>query len=103
MGLAKLSHTVAMILRALNLGYQFGFEIMEATGLPSGTVYPALRRLEHEGLVKSHWESEAAAASERRPARCYYVLTPAGTDAEAAAGKRYPLLSMLPQKAVRTV
>ena len=36
----------AIILSAVSEGHCYGFEIMEATGLPSGTIYPALRRLE---------------------------------------------------------
>jgi DNA-binding PadR family transcriptional regulator len=99
----KLSHTVAIVLKALSLGYQFGFEIMEVTGLPSGTVYPALRRLERDLLVSSSWEAEDDALKESRPARRYYVLTPAGVEAERTATKRYPLLSgVLPQKVVRS-
>ena len=29
---------------------------MDATDLPSGTVYPILRRIEEEGLVRARWE-----------------------------------------------
>ena len=90
-----MSHTVAILLRALSLGYRFGFEIMEATGLPSGTVYPALRRLERDGLVSSKWEAEGKALEEQRPARRYYQLTREGGEAETAATRRYPLLSRL--------
>ncbi len=99
MSSARLSHTVAILLKALSLGYQFGFEIMEVTGLPSGTVYPALRRLERDGLVSSNWEAEAEALKEQRPARRNYVLTRAGKEAESTATKRYPLLSrLIPEK-----
>ncbi len=42
----KLSHTAAMILKAIDAGHVYGFGVMEVTGLPSGTVYPAMRRLE---------------------------------------------------------
>ncbi len=91
--MAHLSHSAALILKALSLGYEFGFDIMEITGLPSGTVYPALRRLERDGLVESHWESEADAASRRRPPRRYHGITENGKAANAAAGDRYPLLS----------
>ena len=42
----KLSHTAAMILQTIHAGQIYGFSVMEATGLPSGTVYPAMRRLE---------------------------------------------------------
>ena len=48
MGQNYLSITVAVILQALENGYQYGFDIMDVTGLPSGTVYPALRRLESD-------------------------------------------------------
>jgi PadR family transcriptional regulator, regulatory protein PadR len=104
MSSGKLSHSVAIILKALSLGYQFGFEIMEVTGLPSGTVYPALRRLERDGLVSSNWEAEDEALKEQRPARRYYELTKVGKEAEMTAVKRYPLLSrLLPEKLVKTL
>ena len=104
MGSGKLSHSVAIILKALSLGYQFGFEIMEVTGLPSGTVYPALRRLERDGMVSSKWEKETEAFEEQRPARRYYELTRVGKEAEMTATKRYPLLSrLLPEKLVKTL
>jgi len=48
---AKLSHTAAMILQAIHAGHIYGFSVMQMTGLPSGTVYPAMRRLERDGLV----------------------------------------------------
>ena len=46
-----LSFTGLFVLQALARGYRFGFDIMEVTGLPSGTIYPALRRLEALELV----------------------------------------------------
>jgi PadR family transcriptional regulator, regulatory protein PadR len=104
MSSGKLSHSVAILLKALSLGYQFGFEMMEVTGLPSGTVYPALRRLERDGLVSSNWEAAEDAVKEQRPARRYYVLTRAGREVESTATKRYPLLSrLIPQKLVKTI
>ena len=42
---AYISFSAAVIMQALANGYQYGFDIMDITGLPSGTVYPALRRL----------------------------------------------------------
>src|ERR1700761_806027 len=95
----RLSHSAALILKALSLGYEFGFDVMEVTGLPSGTVYPALRRLERDNLVISHWETEADANLRRRNARRYYTLTPEGKAANLAAIERYPLLTrLLPEK-----
>ena len=92
---AKLSHTAAMILQALQAGYIYGFSIMEMTGLPSGTVYPAMRRLERDKLIHSHWENQAIADAEQRPPRKYYKLTHAGRSALEASRKRYPLLERL--------
>lgn len=95
----RLSHSAALILKALSLGYCFGFDIMGATGLPSGTVYPALRRLERDGLIVSRWEPEADANAAQRPARRYYEVTHAGKAAALAATERYPLLArLLPEK-----
>ena len=73
-----LTHTSALILQTLGAGYRYGFDVMEATGLPSGTVYPALRRLEQLGLIHSTWEKESKALAEQRPARKYYKLTAPG-------------------------
>src|SRR6266545_4255617 len=91
----KLSHTAAMILHAISAGYVYGFSVMETTGLPSGTVYPAMRRLERDGLIRSEWEAQAIADAELRPARKYYKLTRAGKATLEASHKRYPLLVRL--------
>src|ERR1044071_6700759 len=70
----SLSYSAAVVLQAVANEYRYGFDIMDMTGLPSGTVYPALRRMEEAGLVVSRWESEAAAQREGGPARKYYGL-----------------------------
>jgi DNA-binding PadR family transcriptional regulator len=92
---AKLSHTAAMILQALDAGFVYGFSIMEMTGLPSGTVYPAMRRLERDDLIRSHWEKQSIADAEQRPPRKYYKLTVAGKATLEASRRRYPLLERL--------
>ena len=91
----SLSHSAAVILQAVANGYQYGFDIMDVTGLPSGSVYPALRRMEQVGLIDSKWEREGLAQDEGRPPRRYYEVTQAGTDALAAALKRYRLIERL--------
>jgi PadR family transcriptional regulator, regulatory protein PadR len=88
----KLSYTVAIILQALANGYQYGFDIIDVTGLPSGTVYPALRRFEEAGLCDSRWESDEVAEREQRSPRRYYELTKEGREALAEALKRYRAL-----------
>ena len=85
MGRTNLSPGSVSILHAIASGSRFGFDIMAATGLTSGTVYPALDRLESLRLVASSWEDEAAAHAEGRPARRYFRLTHAGADALRAA------------------
>jgi PadR family transcriptional regulator len=84
-----LTYTTALVLRALALGRHHGFDIMTATGLPSGTVYPILRRLDLEGLVGSRWEAAAIAQDAQRPPRRYYELTPAGRAVLAEARARF--------------
>lgn len=88
----KLTHTSALILQIISAGYRYGFDIMDATGLPSGTVYPALRRLEQYALIQSKWEKASEAMAQQRPARKYYKLTGFGEQTLAKAVKRYPLL-----------
>src|SRR5712672_3447266 len=92
---AKLSHTAAMILQSISAGYVYGFSLMEVTGLPSGTVYPAMRRLERDELIRSQWEQQSIADAEQRPPRKYYKLTRAGKMTLESSRKRYPLLAKL--------
>jgi PadR family transcriptional regulator, regulatory protein PadR len=73
-------HLDGLLLASLEPGPRHGYAIMEAlrTGsggqfdLPTGTIYPALRRLERAGLVHGTW----AEAGGRR--RRVYELTAAG-------------------------
>ena len=91
----KLTHTATMILQAIDAGHIYGLSIMEATGLPSGTVYPALRRLERDALIRSSWESQKLADAEGRPLRKYYKLSRSGKTRLESAQSRYPLLAAL--------
>jgi PadR family transcriptional regulator len=92
MGKRFLTYATATILNAVANGYSYGFDIVDMTGMPGGTVYPALRRLEDLGLLTSTWEKGHVAEAELRPRRKYYELTRAGRDALADAVKRYRLL-----------
>jgi DNA-binding PadR family transcriptional regulator len=89
---AYLSYSATAILQAVANGYQYGFDIMDVTGLPSGTVYPALRRLEDSGHVESKWEKHEIAQKNLRPPRKYYEVTREGEAALAEAVRRYRLL-----------
>jgi len=81
-------HLDALLLAALENGPRHGYAVMEAlrqaTGgrldLPTGTIYPALRRLEDAGLITGSW---SVVAGRRRRA---YRLTAAGV--RALSGKR---------------
>jgi len=55
----------------------YGLEISKLAGLPSGTLYPILARLEQAGWIESEWESIDPAVAGRRPRR-YYHLTGEG-------------------------
>src|SRR5689334_1418488 len=82
-----------MVLMAVYRNYRYGFDISDATGLPSGTVYPVLRRLEDAGLLRSRWEPHQTARAEQRPPRRYYAVTGSGTQAVRDAMERYPSLA----------
>ncbi|BCB76368.1 hypothetical protein GCM10022251_24330 [Phytohabitans flavus] len=55
---------------------RYGLDLMKATDMPSGTLYPILARLRDAGWVRAEWEQPDPDAS--RPARRYYRLTPEG-------------------------
>jgi DNA-binding PadR family transcriptional regulator len=94
-GAPALSYTALFVLQALARGHRFGFDVMEVTGLPSGTVYPALRRLEAVELVRSDWEPDRDARQNGRPRRRYYELTAAGRRRLVDAETRYRALTRL--------
>ena len=58
---------------------QYGYSLLKRLSdrsleLDQGTLYPLLRRLESQGLLKSDWKIE-----ESRPRR-YYVISPEGQE-----------------------
>jgi DNA-binding PadR family transcriptional regulator len=81
-------HLDGLLLAALEDGPRHGYAVIETLrdgssgqfDLPTGTVYPALHRLEAAGLVRSGWS--VVAGRRRRE----YQLTDAGRD--ALAGRR---------------
>src|SRR5262245_3622577 len=70
-----------LILKAVSLGKLHGYGVLlrieQITGgalqIQQGALYPALYRLEAQGLIDSEW----GVSDNKRPAR-YYQLTPAG-------------------------
>lgn len=81
-------HLDGLLLAALEAGPRHGYAVKEALressggriDLPTGTVYPALRRLEQAGLIRGAWDTAAGRA------RRTYKLTAAGR--RALAGRR---------------
>jgi Predicted transcriptional regulators len=81
-------HLDALLLSALDGGPRHGYAVREALregsggriDLPTGTIYPALRRLEQAGLISGTWDTTAS-----RPRRTYR-LTAAGR--RALSGER---------------
>jgi DNA-binding PadR family transcriptional regulator len=75
---------------------------MDVTGLPSGTVYPVLRRLEREKAVESEWEDEAdARAAGRRRRRIYRLNASGQTLAEQARQRLVDTQRVLADAALR--
>lgn len=70
---------------------RYGLELMKATGLPSGSLYPILARLERAGWVRSRRE-RIKKADKARPPRRYYELT-----AEGLAAARHELAALADQ------
>ena len=98
----RLTYPTTLVLQALLHGHHHGFDVMDATALPSGTVYPILRRLEAEGCVRSHWEKEGEARKEQRPPRRYYELTSQGRSLAHEAATRYRALDDVTPAAARS-
>jgi DNA-binding PadR family transcriptional regulator len=73
-------HLGGMLLAILERGPRHGYSIIESLrassggqfDLPTGTVYPALHRLERAGLIHAHWDENGGRK------RRVYELTAAG-------------------------
>jgi len=90
--LKPLSLSALAVLGAVSRSIRYGFDIMDTTDLPSGTVYPVLGRLERDGYVRSKWESQTIAQREKRPPRRYYEITASGSRALADSVEHYRTL-----------
>jgi DNA-binding PadR family transcriptional regulator len=93
--LFSLTYPTAAVLLAIRHGHRYGFDVMDVTGLPDGTVYPILRRLERRGVLRGAWEDEAVARADQRPPRRYYRLTPVGEAALPEILERFPVLERI--------
>lgn len=84
----ELSVAALSVLHAVATGTTHGFDIIDVTGLPGGTVYPALSRMERDGLLRSDWENVETARADGRPPRRNYRATPQGVRALNSALER---------------
>ena len=84
-----------LILKAVSLKPLHGYGVLlrirqisgEALEIPQGSLYPALYRLEHQGLIVAEWGQ-----SENNRKAKYYTITAAGRarlKSEAAVWNRY--------------
>jgi PadR family transcriptional regulator, regulatory protein PadR len=84
-GEALKGHLDLLLLAVLAEGPAHGYAVIESLrnrssgtfDLPEGTIYPALHRLERQGLLRSRWSEDSA----RR--KRIYQLTPKGQQALA--------------------
>jgi DNA-binding PadR family transcriptional regulator len=78
--------TTVLVLSLLSEGPMYGYQISKELAARSGgvfdfkegTLYPALHRMEKDGLMTSYWE-----VVEEGPSRKYYAITEQGRDALA--------------------
>ena len=79
----RISHSGLLVLKAcLDRSSQrmYGYELMQITGLASGTLYPILMRFEDAGWLSSSWEA-ADPKEAGRPRRRLYRINAAGQSA----------------------
>ena len=77
----------------------YGLQMIEASGLPAGTIYPIIARLERYGWLESRWEDPAEHEAAGRPRRRYYRFTSDGADRARAAvvpARRPPQTAAVP-------
>lgn len=88
MAVLRITSAVFAVLRELLArDERFGLDLIRETGLPSGTVYPILARLEDAEWVVSRWDESPS----RGPRRRLYTLTPEGVrEAQGAAASLTP-------------
>jgi PadR family transcriptional regulator, regulatory protein PadR len=82
----RVSHAGLMVLRVFIDNPRrrlYGFDLMQSTGVASGTLYPLLMRFEQQGWLTSSWEGVDPVQA-GRPRRRLYRITGAG---QRAAGE----------------
>ena len=70
---------LAMLARTDGYAYDIASRLADLIGIGEGTIYPLMRRMQADGLVKTYLEESSSG-----PPRKYYQLTRAGHAALAA-------------------
>ena len=82
-----------ILLSTLFEGEKYGYEITKEISrltnheilLKEGSLYPALHKLEKEGLVESYWQQQ----EQGKPNRKYYIITENGIKAVEEERKKW--------------
>ncbi len=93
MGMPRMTLQTQLVLQALLEDPEqqcYGLQLCHLAGLPSGTIYPILARLEQIGWVDSAWEDPALHEEAGRPRRRFYRITHDGAEqAREALARAY--------------
>lgn len=65
--------------------WHYGYDLLKATGLKSGTLYPILGRMQRRGWLEQRWEKSSAPG---RPPRHLYRLSRQGKIAMRGLGRQ---------------
>lgn len=100
----RITVAVARVLREFLIDTsrpRYGYDLMRATGYPSGKLYPVLARLQHAGILTRSAE-EVDPSEAARPARYLYSLTEDGAmRARETLAVLSAQLSVPPQRRLR--
>jgi PadR family transcriptional regulator, regulatory protein PadR len=93
--LPRMTQATKMVLREMladPAAHYYGLQLIKATALPGGTLYPIMARLEAAGWLTGDWEESVAHIAEGRPPRHYYRFTDDGAEQarDALAGAYRP-------------
>jgi len=94
----RISHETKLVLQMLLDApgdETYGLEVVRATGLPTGSAYAILRRLEDQGLLASRWEDLDPSAAGRPPRRYYRLSGEGGRVAQQETAQERAALRLL--------
>ena len=87
---------LALLSRGDGYAYDIASRLAEDIGMGEGTIYPLMRRMQSDGLVRTYLVESASG-----PSRKYYKLTPAGRAAFAAQQAEWESFAQAVSKILR--